>query len=91
MTHNEKLFYALKEFKQFLIENNAYSDFLYEIYKHKNLNDHEGFMRFLKTSHSVKYIDSIINRGFIWARAKKPHIWPTLHAKWVSDRTYDVL
>ena len=91
MTHDEKIFYALKEFKQFLIENNAYSDFLYEIYKHKELNGYEEFMCFLKTLYLLTYTDSIINRGFVWYDTKNPSIWSKLHNDWVSNRTYAVL
>ena len=93
--HNKYCF-EIKKLKQFLIANNAYFNYLENIYKLKNIKNYYDFLERIEALHKcilVKYeyqSFAVLIRGFPWSSSKEGYyFWSELYDK--ALKTKDIM
>lgn len=84
MDNKEQSYYNLKKIKQFLIDNNAYYNYLYNLYHQNHLNNFDDVLYFF--SRNINKIDSFIDFSFEWCRTKEGEdYWHLLYHEGISN------
>lgn len=84
MDNKEQLYYNLKKVKQFLIDNNAYYNYLDNLYKENHLNNFDDVLVFF--SRHIHEIYSFIDFSFVWSHTKEGiDYWHNLYDKAINN------
>lgn len=84
MNNKEQSYYNLKKVKQFLLDNNAYYNYLYNLYQENHLNNFDDVLVFF--SRHIHEIYSFIDFSFVWSHTKEGiDYWHNLYDKAINN------
>lgn len=84
MDDKEQSYYNLKKVKQFLLDNNAYHNYLYNLYQENHLNNFDDVLNFF--SRHINKIDRFIDFSFEWWCTKEGEdYWHLLYRKVINN------
>ena len=84
MNNKEQSYYNIKKVKQFLIDNNAYYNYLDNLYKENHLNNLDDVSNFF--SRHIHEIYSFIDFSFVWSHTKEGiDYWHNLYDKAINN------
>ena len=87
MNNKEQSYYNLKKIKQFLIDNDAYYNYLDNLYKENHLNNLDDILNFF-SSH-IHHMYSFIDFSFIWSNTKEGiDYWHHLYNKAINNKIF---
>jgi hypothetical protein len=83
MDDREQSYYNIKKVKKFLIDNNAYHNYLYNLYQENHLNNLDDVSNFF--SRHIHEIYSFIEFSFVWSHTKEGFdYWKKLNDKYLQ-------
>ena len=87
MGDKEQSYYNLKKVKQFLIDNNAYYNYLYNLYQQNHLNNFDDVLNFF--SRYIHKMGRVIDFSFIWSLTKEEDTyWLNLHKDFMNNQFF---
>lgn len=83
MNIKEQSYYNLKKIKQFLLDNDAYHNYLYNLYQENHLNNFDDVLNFFSRYINKMYV--VIDFSFTWAYTKEGEdYWLNLHKNFLD-------
>lgn len=84
MNNKEQSYYNLKKVKQFLLDNNAYHNYLYNLYQENHFNNFDDVLNFF--SRYIYKIDKFIDFSFEWWITKEGEdYWHLLYREVINN------
>jgi hypothetical protein len=84
MNNKEQSYYNIKKVKQFLLDNNAYHNYLDNLYQENHLNNFDDVLDFF--SRYMNHIYRFIDFSFTWSFTKEGDTyWLNLHKDFMNN------
>ena len=84
MNNKEQSYYNIKKVKQFLIDNNAYHNYLYNLYQENHLDNFDDVLDFF--SRYIRNTHRFIDFSFTWCYTKEGNMyWANLNKNAINN------